>query len=134
MQALGEALLLQLRKLGFTTKTNPFLTFLNDHYLSGEKLPLTAENYAAISNAVNSGYLMDSDLLIKTPTAADFCAKLLLFKNLYTQAPKLITRYFQLAREFKKNITPAITAISDVVKAGVPFNNLFYVLFTNSLP
>ena len=89
IRALGDPFRNQCEKLGFSEKTNPFISFIRK-YIIEKNYPIGGGIYTAIHNAVASGKL--SQELLKGTVGNKI--NILDCKDLYTKSAKEITDYF----------------------------------------
>ena len=89
IRALGDPFRNQCEKLGFSEKTNPFISFIRK-YVIEKNYPIGGGIYTAIHNAVASGKL--SQELLKGTVGNKI--NILDCKDLYTKSAKEITDYF----------------------------------------
>ena len=89
IRALGDPFRNQCEKLGFSEKTNPFISFIRK-YIIEKKYPIGGGVYTAIHNAVASGKL--SQELLKGTVGNKI--NILDCRDLYTKSAKEITDYF----------------------------------------
>ena len=89
IRALGDPFRNQCEKLGFSEKTNPFISFIRK-YVIEKNYPIGGSIYTAIHNAVASGKL--SQELLKGTVGNKI--NILDCKDLYTKSAKEITDYF----------------------------------------
>ena len=89
IRALGDPFRNQCEKLGFSEKTNPFISFIRK-YVIEKNYPIGGSIYTAIHNAVASGKL--SQELLKGTVGNKI--NILDCKDLYTKSVKEITDYF----------------------------------------
>ena len=86
---MGDPFRNQCEKLGFSEKTNPFISFIRK-YIIEKNYPIGGGIYTAIHNAVASGKL--SQELLKGTVGNKI--NILDCKDLYTKSAKQITDYF----------------------------------------
>ena len=89
IRALGDPFRNQCEKLGFSEKTNPFISFIRK-YVIEKNYPIGGSIYTAIHNAVATGKL--SQELLKGTISNKI--NILDCKDLYTKSAKEITDYF----------------------------------------
>ena len=89
IRALGDPFRNQCEKLGFSEKTNPFISFIRK-YIIEKNYPIGGGIYTAIHNAVATGKL--SQGLLKGTVGNKI--NILDCKDLYTKSAKEITDYF----------------------------------------
>lgn len=89
IRALGDPFRNQCEKLGFSEKTNPFISFIRK-YIIEKNYPIGGSIYTAIHNAVATGKL--SQGLLKGTVGNKI--NILDCKDLYTKSTKEITDYF----------------------------------------
>ena len=89
IRALGDPFRNQCEKLGFSEKTNPFISFIRK-YVIEKNYPIGGSIYTAIHNAVATGKL--SQELLKGTIGNKI--NILDCKDLYTKSAKEITDYF----------------------------------------
>ena len=89
IRALGDPFRNQCEKLGFSEKTNPFISFIRK-YVIEKNYPIGGSIYTAIHNAVATGKL--SQELLKGTVGNKI--NILDCKDLYTKSAKEITDYF----------------------------------------
>lgn len=89
IRALGDPFRNQCEKLGFSEKTNPFISFIRK-YIIEKNYPIGGGIYTAIHNAVATGKL--SQELLKGTVGNKI--NILDCKDLYTKSSKEITDYF----------------------------------------
>ena len=89
IRALGDPFRNQCEKLGFSEKTNPFISFIRK-YIIEKNYPIGGGIYTAIHNAIASGKL--SQELLKGTVGNKI--NILDCKDLYTKSAKEITDYF----------------------------------------
>lgn len=89
IRALGDPFRNQCEKLGFSEKTNPFISFIRK-YVIEKNYPIGGSIYTAIHNAVATGKL--SQGLLKGTVGNKI--NILDCKDLYTKSAKEITDYF----------------------------------------
>ena len=89
IRALGDPFRNQCEKLGFSEKTNPFISFIRK-YVIEKNYPIGGSIYTVIHNAVASGKL--SQKLLKGTVGNKI--NILDCKDLYTKSTKEITDYF----------------------------------------
>ena len=89
IRALGDPFRNQCEKLGFSEKTNPFISFIRK-YIIEKNYPIGGGIYTAIHNAVATGKL--SQELLKGTVGNKI--NILDCKDLYTKSAKEITDYF----------------------------------------
>ena len=89
IRALGDPFRNQCEKLGFSEKTNPFISFIRK-YVIEKNYPIGGGIYTAIHNAVATGKL--SQELLKGTVGNKI--NILDCKDLYTKSAKEITDYF----------------------------------------
>ena len=89
IRALGDPFRNQCEKLGFSEKTNPFISFIRK-YVIEKNYPIGGSIYTAIHNAVATGKL--SQELLKGTVGNKI--NILNCKDLYTKSAKEITDYF----------------------------------------
>ena len=89
IRALGDPFRNQCEKLGFSEKTNPFISFIRK-YIIEKNYPIGGGIYTAIHNAVATGKL--SQGLLKGAVGNKI--NILDCKDLYTKSAKEITDYF----------------------------------------
>ena len=89
IRALGDPFRNQCEKLGFSEKTNPFISFIRK-YIIEKNYPIGGSVYTAIHNAVATGKL--SQELLKGTVGNKI--NILDCKDLYTKSAKEITDYF----------------------------------------
>lgn len=86
---MGDPFRNQCEKLGFSEKTNPFISFIRK-YVIEKNYPIGGSIYTAIHNAVATGKL--SQELLKGTVGNKI--NILNCKDLYTKSAKEITDYF----------------------------------------
>ena len=89
IRALGDPFRNQCEKLGFSEKTNPFISFIRK-YIIEKNYPIGGGIYTAIHNAVASGKLSQESLKGTVGNKIN----ILDCKDLYTKSVKEITDYF----------------------------------------